>query len=96
MSTAADRHISINDLPKVGFLAVCFNNDDLSKLPQRIQNEVRASRIRDLEVNERPLHEIELGDRHPFGRTQYEQLKKLREEQRAATTAAEPTVRINT
>lgn len=84
MSQAQDRHISVNDLAKVGFTAVCFNSDDLAKLPPRIQNEVRQAKIEALEANERPLDQIEFGDRHPFGRREYEELKKLRAEHQAA------------
>lgn len=89
MSTAADRNMSIHDLPKCGFVAVCTNNEDLAKLPVRYQIEVRASKIIALEAIERPTNEIEFGDRHPFGHKQANELKKLREEQRVATSAAE-------
>jgi len=85
MSQAQDRNISIHDLTKVGFVAVCFNDDDLSKLPPRIQNEVRQSKIDQLEAIERPLNQIEFGDRHPFGRKQHDELTKLRAERDAAT-----------
>jgi len=91
MSQAQDRNMSVHDLVHVGFTAVCFNADDLSKLPPRIQNEVRDSRIAALEEFERPLAQIEFGDRHPFGRKQYEELTKLRAERDAANASAATT-----
>jgi hypothetical protein len=76
--------MSVNDLVHVGFTAVIFGSDDLTKLPKRIQNEVRAAKITALEEIERPLDKIEFGDRHPFGRKQHDELERLRAEHSAA------------